>query len=193
MSIKAETKNKNSLLYGNYDEQESHEAFKQALEEWRNGSNNSNNNKTAAAKFIKNKLSTNNQNNNNNNNNNSMNRDAFIGDDEPIESYRGDQTDRVKLGFKNLNEKLSVNNDLTYADRLLLQKLRRESNTSSPLDSFRAADSKSNNKFSSSSSHMINHFSRQSNSLESKSVSDSDSSFCETKQDLGKNGRKDES
>ena len=98
-----EKKKESSLMNGTYDEREAHESFQQALMEWRNSkpiNKTKSNNSTAR--------------------NPESAKDAVVGTD--------DQTQTVppaKISIKELEEQIHKNRTLSYAERMLLQKHRR--------------------------------------------------------------------
>ena len=105
-----QSEKKDSLINGTYDEREAHDSFQQALLEWRNVKSNSA------------------RNNNKNNNNNKMEqneraetvaKDAIIGTDDAT------QTKIPKVSIKELEEQIHKNHSLSYAERMLVLKHRR--------------------------------------------------------------------
>lgn len=91
-------KNSGSLFEGTYDEQEAHSSFQQALLEWRNSSKKTENENKKQATIL-------------------TSRDAFV---------ETDNSDRDKKnGIKELEDHINSNHSLSYAERILLQKYRR--------------------------------------------------------------------
>jgi hypothetical protein len=102
----------NSLLNGQYNENEAHEAFQQALNEWRTSSN-----KTGLASN-KVKIVRENEAKTVNNFKNSA-RNAIINTDLT-------DSEKARLeSIKNLENYITSNHKLSYAERMLLQKYRR--------------------------------------------------------------------
>ena len=111
-----ETENPNSLLNGDYDEKEAQEAFKKAVMEWRNSKP-----QTQAS-------TKNNSNNNNNNNNNKVKFNTAVTSHSKKASIGTDSdgliTNRSNKTIKDLETQITQHS-LTYAERCLLQKYRR--------------------------------------------------------------------
>jgi len=110
-----ETINANSLLDGDYDEKEAQEAFKKAVMEWRNSK--------PQTKTIPKKNS-----NNNNNNINKVNFNTSVANYSKNASIGTDSdslnTNRSNKTIKELENQITKHS-LTYAERCLLQKYRR--------------------------------------------------------------------
>ena len=94
------------LLDGNFDEAESHEEFKRALLEWRNG--------TAPTKQEVN------INANNNNNKQKIKKNVDVGTDNSEEQRKSSMSMQ-----QNIELQINFNHSLSYAERLLLKKYRR--------------------------------------------------------------------
>ena len=103
---------------GAYNEKEAHESFQQALSEWRNGgnkNNNNNNNTNNTKKTQPTKIKSNNINNTKTNLH-----DSNVGTDT---SDLGKKTQQSTI--QELEKAIHSNHSLTYAERMLLQKYRR--------------------------------------------------------------------
>lgn len=97
----------NSLLYGHYDEKQAQESFQQALAEWRNGKNANNQSNANKVEIIREKA------------NSSQLANALINTD--LSDAEKARLDRIKK----LENYITTNHELSYADRILLQKYRK--------------------------------------------------------------------
>lgn len=99
-----------SLMNGTYDEREAHESFKQAVLEWRNSNNNNNNKQAPNSNRSSSKQA----------HKTTKSKDAFV--DTSTESQL---TARSRNALRDLEEEINTNRTLSYAERMLLQKYRR--------------------------------------------------------------------
>ena len=116
-SAESVTRNKkgNSLMHGAYDEREAHEAFQQALAEWRNGPTKSSSASNAKKQTNSNKPA-------------SQAADSNVGTDTSDLTSSASRTNQVaqnSMRIKELERTIQSNHSLSYAERMLLQKYRR--------------------------------------------------------------------
>lgn len=100
------SQNNNSLMNGTYDEQEAQESFKKAVLEWRNSNKTTTNNKTGKSVRIN-----------------------MTPKETPLISSRADAnvgSDQNDLNYKTIESLVNKNHSLSYAERMLLRKHRRQ-------------------------------------------------------------------